>query len=211
MRKMVGTILAAALASFALAGAASAQTALSAQDRADMRRIESYLEGLNTVRARFIQHSELGGFAAGTFYLARPGQMRIEYDPPVPYLYVANGSWLTFWDEELGQRTDVPIGSTLADFITREDVSLDGAVTVTDVRRVAELGELEVDLVQTDDPGNGQLTLVFDADPLAFKRWTVRDGQGLFTEVTLTDPAYDVALEDELFRAPRPRRPERDD
>ena len=176
-----------------------------------MRRIEDYLEGLSTVRARFIQQSLFGGFAAGSFYLARPGKMRIEYDPPVPYLYVANGSWLTFWDEELGQRTDVPIGSTLADFITREDVSLDGEVTVTDVRRVPGLGEIEIDLVQTDDPGNGQLTLVFGANPMVFKRWTVRDAQGLFTEVTLTDPAYGVTLQDELFRAPRPRRPERDD
>ncbi|NNG05632.1 MAG: outer membrane lipoprotein carrier protein LolA [Inquilinus sp.] len=211
MNKSVGTILAAALASFALAGAAAAQTALSAQDRSDMQRIESYLQGLSTVRARFIQQSELGGFAAGTFYLARPGQMRIEYDPPVPYLYVADGSWLTFWDEELGQRTDVPIGSTLADFITREDVSLEGDVTVTGIRRVSELDEIEVDLVQTDDPGSGQLTLVFDDDPLAFKRWTVRDGQGLFTEVTLTEPAYGIALTDDLFRAPRPRRRERDD
>ena len=116
-----------------------------------------------------IVYHAIGGFAAGSFYLARPGKMRIEYDPPVPYLYVANGSWLTFWDEELGQRTDVPIGSTLADFITREDVSLDGEGTVTDVRRVPGLGEIEI------------------------------------------DPAYGVTLQDELFRAPRPRRPERDD
>ena len=202
----VGTFLGTALAALLLAGPAVAQSAQSPQDVETIQRVEDYLEDLTTVQARFVQHSQAGGFAQGTFYLSRPGLMRIEYDPPIPFLYVADGFWLTFWDEELEQRTDVPLGSTLADFLIREDVSLTGEVTVRDVRRSAEFGEIELDLIQTDDPGAGMLTLVFAEEPMAFKRWTVLDAQGLFTEVTLNEPSYGIALDRSLFRAPRPPR-----
>ena len=206
----VGTFLGTVLAALLLAGPAVAQSAQSPQDLETIQRVEDYLEDLTTVQARFVQHSQAGGFAQGTFYLSRPGLMRIEYDPPIPFLYVADGFWLTFWDEELKQRTDVPLGSTLADFLIREDVSLTGEVTVRDVRRSAEFGEIELDLIQTDDPGAGMLTLVFAEEPMAFKRWTVLDAQGLFTEVTLNEPTYGISLDRSLFRAPRPPRRGRD-
>ena len=207
----VGTFVGTVLAALLLAGPAAAQLTLAATDAELVRRVEAYLEDLTTVQARFVQHSQAGGFAQGTFYLSRPGRMRIEYDPPIPFLYVADGFWLTFWDEELKQRTDVPLGSTLADFLIREDVSLTGEVTVQDVRRSEQLGEVELDLIQTDDPGSGMLTLVFADEPMAFKRWTVLDAQGLFTEVTLNEPVYGLALDSDLFRAPRPPRRNRDD
>lgn len=209
--KMVGTFIGIVLAALLLAGPAAAQSTLAPPDSELIRRVEAYLESLTTVQARFVQHSQAGGFAQGTFYLSRPGRMRIEYDPPIPFLYVADGFWLTFWDEELKQRTDVPLGSTLADFLIREDVSLTGDITVRDVRRSEQLGEVELDLIQTDDPGAGMLTLVFADEPMAFKRWTVLDAQGLFTEVTLNEPVYGVALDSDLFRAPRPPRRSRDD
>ena len=209
--KTVGTLLGTVLAALLLAGPANAQSAIAPQDAEIIRRVEAYLEELTTVQARFVQQSEMGGFAQGTFYLSRPGRMRIEYDPPVPFLYVADGFWLTFWDEELKQRTDVPLGSTLADFLIRDDVALSGDITVRGVRQIPAYDEVEVDLVQTDDPGAGMLTLVFDADPMAFKRWTVLDAQGLFTEVTLNEPTYGMELDDDLFRAPRPPRRTRED
>ena len=209
--KTVGSLFGAMLAALLLAGPTHAQTALAAQDTDVVRRVETYLESLTTVQARFVQQSEAGGFAQGTFYLSRPGRMRIEYDPPVPFLYVADGSWLTFWDDELQQRTDVPLGSTLADFLIREDVSLSGDITVRGVRQSERFGEVELDLIQTGDPGAGMLTLVFDSEPMAFKRWTVVDAQGLFTEVTLNEPSYGVALDDSLFLAPLPPRRRRND
>ncbi len=209
--KTVGTLLGTVLAALLLAGPAPAQPTIAAQDAEIVQRVEDYLETLTTVQARFVQHSQAGGFAQGTFYLSRPGRMRIEYDPPIPFLYVADGFWLTFWDDELKQRTDVPLGSTLADFLIREDVSLSGDITVRDVRRSAEFGEVEIDLIQTGDPGAGMLTLVFADEPMAFRRWTVLDAQGLFTEVTLNDPSYGVDLDNSLFRAPRPPRRTRDD
>lgn len=169
---------------------------LDAQDMDDLRRVEMLLESIDTLQARFTQVSETQGYSEGDFFLDRPGRMRIEYDDQ-PYLYVADGFWLTFYDEELDQRSDALLGSTLADFITREDVSLEGDVTVVDVRRSSE--ELAVDLVQTDDPGAGMLSLIMNRDPMTLKRWVVLDSQGYSTEVYLQDIQYGVDLPGSLF------------
>lgn len=166
-------------------------------------RIETFFREIDTLRARFVQHNPDGSSYSGTFFLDRPGRMRLEYDPPVPYLYVSSGIWLTFWDSELEQRSDTLVGSTLADYFIREDVSLSGDVTVTDVRETG--GLIELSIVQTDDPGAGQLIMVLSGAPSRLESWVIIDPQGNATAVNLTDQERGLALDRSLFRAPRPR------
>ncbi len=188
------------------AQAAAKQAALSPADRADLTRVEEYLRGIETLRSKFLQVVESGETVQGTFYLSRPGRMRIDYDPPVQNFIVADGKFVFFWDAELKQQSNAPIGSTLADFILRPDLKLAGDVTVTDVERQA--GVLEVTLVQTKDPGLGRLTLVFEDQPLRLRKWRVVDAQGQTTEVALLNPEAGVPLKDDLFyfREPQTRR-----
>lgn len=177
-----------------------ARAQLSAQDQADLSQIEAYLNSLSTVEAHFTQLHPVEGTYTGTFYLKRPGRMRIDYDPPAPYLYIADGTWLTFWDKQLEQRSDVPLGSSLADFITRRNIRLSGDVTVTGLQRTDRT--IEVTLVQTDDPGAGQLTLVFNRNPLMLTSWRVVDAQGQTTQVMLRDLQYGMQLPNNLFVVP---------
>ena len=193
----------AVLTAFATAPAAAQGIAaeLTPQQSVSLSRIEAYLETLTTAEARFTQVTDAEGVARGTFYISRPGRMRIEYDPPIPYLYIANGTWLTFYDTELEQRTDVPVGSTLADFVVREDISFTDEVTVTAFHESAD--SFVVDVVQTDDPGAGTLTLTFQKLPMQLLRWRVMDAQGAMTDVFLDDARFGVPLDGDLFRIPR--------
>ena len=69
---------------------ASAQAkALTPQDRADIARIEAYLDTLRTLKGRFLQVAPNGATSGGNAWLERPGRMRFEYDPPAPFLLVA--------------------------------------------------------------------------------------------------------------------------
>lgn len=181
-------------------GNAAVSADLSRADQLELNRVERYLNELQTLKARFTQITSTGETAAGTFYLSRPGRMRLEYDPPLPYLYVADGFWLTFYDMELGQRNDVPLGKTLADFITRENLSFAGDVTVMGVR--ADDSGIAVDLVLTEDPGQGTLTLIFEKRPLQITQWQVADAQGTVTQVMLDDPQTGMNLPRQLFTVP---------
>ena len=174
------------------------------EERVAIARVENYLDSIDSLQAEFVQIGPDGSLATGDFYLRRPGRLRLEYDPPLPYLYVANGTWLTFWDAELEQRSDAPLGSTLADFLVRDDVSLSGDVTVTGMRVADDL--IEVELVQSDDQHAGRLTMVFTDRPLRLDRWFIQDGRGQVTQVQLTCQQTGIPLSNDLFRAPRPSR-----
>ncbi len=173
-----------------------------AQNQA-LDRIERYLNSIDTVRARFLQSAQNGGFGQGTFYLDRPGRLRIEYDPPVPYLYVADHGILTFVDHEFEQRSDVPLRATMAGFLARDEISLRGDLAAIGVGTTAD-GLLRVDIVDADDPQDGRLILLFRdrADGLELAQWVVVDSQGLTTEITLIDPVTGLQFEDSLFDAP---------
>lgn len=161
--------------------------------------VESYLQSIRSLQAEFIQQTDQGGTAEGQFYLDRPGRMRIEYEDN-PSLIIANGTFITYYDLELGQRSDQFLSNSLAGFIAREEISLSGDITVRDVD--TEFDVIRLDIVQTEDPSAGELSLVFDRDPIELKGWLVHDPQGVTTEVILEDLQTDISLSQSLFRTP---------
>ncbi|MFM2044078.1 MAG: putative outer rane lipoprotein carrier protein LolA,putative [Pseudomonadota bacterium] len=194
---------------------AAEAAALAAPDRAaTLAAVESHLNGIRSLESEFIQINPAGEAMKGTLAILRPGRMRIDYAPPVENFVVADGSFVYVWDGELQQQSNAPIGSTLADFLLRETIRLSGDVTVTGVTRAA--GVLEVALVQTDDPGLGELTLVFEEGmsgevPLRLRKWRVLDGTGQMTEVALQNPRTGVELDrDRFFFRDPSRKRERD-
>ncbi len=164
-----------------LAGAVD--TAQADVKQEDIKNVEAYLQSLKTARARFVQTAHDGSQFLGTFYLDRPGKLRFDYDPPIEDFVVADGFFIYFYDAELGEQTNAPIGQTLADFFLRKDLELEGDISVKDVQRGGEL--LQVELIQSDDPEAGSLSLAFKEDPLTLKKWRVVDARGLITEIEL--------------------------
>ena len=199
--RFIAAALAALLIAAGPATAAVQPAQLTAQDRADLQRVEQYLGSLTTVQADFVQTTNNTDLYRGHFYLKRPGKMRLEYEPPISYMYIADGTWLTYYDAELRQRKDVPLGSTIADFITRANVKLSGDVTVTKVSRGNNL--LSVQLVQTDKPDEGSLTLNLSINPMLLQSWVAVDAQGTVTQVDLTGMQPGVQLDNKLFVVPR--------
>ena len=179
------------------ADAAAVPAVLSANDRADIGRIEHYLNDLKTLKARFLQIADNGNTAAGAFMMARPGKMKLIYDPPIKDYVVSDGFFVFYWDAELQQQSSQPLGNSLADFFLRDAIRLSGDVTITRMARPP--GALEVSIIATDDPGNGELTLVFEDKPLRLQKWRVMDAQGLTTTVALSDMHTGVKLDDSLF------------
>jgi outer membrane lipoprotein-sorting protein len=195
----------------ALPGIAAAKppTQFTDEDKAKLKQVETYLNGIQTLKSQFQQVNPDGNLVRGTFQLKRPGKMRIDYDPPIKNFIVADGHFVYFWDAEAKEQSNAPIGSTMADFILRPDLHLSGDVTVSSMDDNA--GVLEVTLVQTKDPGLGRLTLMFQEQPFGLKKWRVLDAQGATTEVALLDPQLGVSLDDGQFYFRDPsRRKERD-
>ncbi|HYZ22337.1 MAG TPA: outer membrane lipoprotein carrier protein LolA [Rhodopila sp.] len=177
--------------------AAAQEAQLSARDRADIARIEAYLNGIKTLKAHFTQVAPDGSLSQGTAWLERPGRMRFQYEPPAPFLLIAAHGVLTFNDSSLQQTSNIPLGRTPLGILLSDDVKLSGPVTVTAMQHLA--GQIQVTLVRTDSPGDGSLTLVLTEPPLALRQWIVIDAQRRETRVTLSDVQTGVALNQRLF------------
>lgn len=189
----------AASAFLLLAGPAFAAN-LSPDDRAAVNRVETYLEGLQSLAANFVQVGPEGDVSRGEFYLRRPGRLRFEYLPPVPIMIVADGVWLILHDTELESVDRWPVYDTpLAPLLSRKIDLTSKSATVEVVRLGRSAGLLDVTLVDKDNPDEGDLTLTFATEPMQLLRWTVRDPQGGTTKVTLNTLLANPELDPELF------------
>ncbi len=178
---------------------AHAQATLEGANRdTAVQQVETYLNGITTMQADFIQTHSDGSRYNGVFSLSRPGRLRFEYAPPSGDYIVADGLLVHYWDNEVKNYSNAPIGSTLADFLLRKKIKLSGDLTVRSVQDVPDDRWLFT-LSQTADPNAGQLTLLFDKDPLRLVRWRVIDGTGAMTEVSLNNIKTGQRLDPRLF------------
>ena len=130
-----------------------------AKDQADIARIESYLNDLRKISADFAQIDDTGSILRGHISIQRPGKMRVDYDEPNKDFIIADGRSVHIWNDELQEQTNVDQGSSLAEFILRDPVRMDGDVKIKSFHRGS--GKLEITLVQTDDLAAGSLMRLF--------------------------------------------------
>ena len=187
------------LAATALATPAFAQThaaVLTDADQALLNRIDTYLNNLRAIKARFLQVGPDGATTQGTLWLERPGRMRFQYDKPSPLLLVASNGTVVFHDAQLDQTTNIPVSQTPLGLLLADTITLAGDVTVVAFDQPP--GQILLTLVRTRTPGDGSLTLALNTDPLALVGWSVVDAQGRETHLRLSDVRpggpYDPAL-----------------
>lgn len=172
----------------------------------EIQMAQDYLRGLSTAKADFIQRDHNGNQMSGTFYLNRPGKLRFEYNEVKDFI-VADGVFIYFYDSELGEQTNAPIGQTLADFLLRKDLSLSSDLVVKNVSQ--QNGFQILTLAQKDDEGAGLVKLFFSLEPYALTKWQIIDAAGLTTEISLSNMQRDIKLPASLFAyiAPKTDKP----
>ena len=164
----------------------------------EMNRIETYLNGIKSIKSRFIQINPDGSAWNGDLYVRRPGKFRFEYDPPIPHLLIANGSWFFHVDRALQETNVIPLVKTPAQFLVQENISLKKDFTIKKFEQMP--GILQISMVTRDNPDLGEVTLTFSDKPLELRKWTVRDLQDNVTQITLQNTRYGVNLNADLFK-----------
>ncbi len=171
---------------------------------ADIERAEKYLQEMKTAQARFVQTTHDGTQLVGTFYLNRPGKLRFEYDPPLENFIVADGIFIYFYDAELEEQTNAPIGSTLANFFLRKNFSFSDDLMVEEAKFAG--GLLQIKVIQAEDKDAGSIIFAFSKKPFELKKWRVIDPQGMITEVELFYLKTGIKLDKKLFRYIDPKK-----
>lgn len=171
----------------AVVAKAPAPPSIPATPAAALDRINAYFNGMDQMTASFVQKNPNGQQAEGTLAVKRPGILHFAYGPPSTLEVVSDGRNVAIRDRRLGTNDVYPIGQTPLKFLLQEDVDLARDGMVRDVQ-VGHDGEVTV---RFDDRktlgGTSRITLRFDARANALKQWTIIDGQGYETSVTLSN------------------------
>ena len=192
-----------ALTAAPFAGAAWAQSALSAADAALVSRAVAYLEGLSQAKGRFLQTDARGRASSGALYLQRPGKARFAYDPPSGLLVVSDGGVVSVQDKRLKTFDQYPLAATPLSLFLARTIRLDRGVRIDRVARLTD--GFSITARDGKKQTAGAITLNFTDQPLALSGWTVSDAQGRPTRVQLIDLQRTSGLERGLFQLKDPR------
>ncbi len=180
-----------------LAVVAAPAAALTERDRADISRVENYLNRIRSILAKFVQVAPSGRLAEGLFAMQRPGRLRFEYAPPTPILVIGDGRDLVFYDSRLDQVSRIAISMTPLKVLLAETINFQGRVGVDRVERTP--GVLRLVVLDRKRPKDGAVTLVFSESPLLLRQWLVTDRKGLVTSIYLSEMQFNPELDPELF------------
>ncbi len=167
----------------------------------DLTQIESYLNNIKNLSAKFVQQSD-GGVIEGKFYLARnsesAGKMRVEYLAEPKIVIVVNGAILSYYDVELDEISHLSTNTTPASFLTRPNISFSAKdIEVTKVQKSSD--QISVSLVKKNRKDAGEFTLIFNLNPLRFVKMKVRNDLDQIISVTLSDIDFNSAIPNKMF------------
>jgi outer membrane lipoprotein-sorting protein len=175
----------------------------------DMVSVQSWLKVTNTLVADFTQTAPNGKISTGKMSLARPGNIRFEYEPSVPVLIIAKGGWLSMIDYGVAQVQRYPIKDSPL------SVLLDPKADVAKMGRVVAgpPGMLVIEARDAKRPQFGTLSLFFARQPsniaggLGLSGWIIVDGQGNRTAIQLSNVRANTPVPASAFtwRDPRPK------
>ncbi len=171
--------------------------------------VVSFLAGLRSLKARFVEIDADGTRREGVFLWERPGRFRFSYTDGTPLLIVSDGRQVSLVDEQAGSVSRWPVGQTvLAPLLGRtiEPQRLKRAIRALRPGPIARLFWAEV--TDPDHPDRGSALLLFaeDGGTLSWLGWRVPDGRGGTIEVRLFDTQKNVAIAASAWRFKDPRR-----
>jgi outer membrane lipoprotein-sorting protein len=170
--------------------------------RAELTQIESYLNNIKNLSAKFIQESSNGNLVEGKFFLARDnesaGKMRVEYLAQPKILIVVNGSVLSYYDVELDEISHLSTNTTPASFLTRPNISFTAKdVEITDIKKTND--QIKISVMKKNRKEAGEFSLIFNINPLQFTKMEVKNDLGQIIAVTLSNIDFNSTIPDKFF------------
>ena len=154
--------------------------AFAAVDAALVSRAENYLNSVTGLTGDFVQTAN-GRTDGGKFSMLRPGRVRLDYNK-MPIQLISDGKDLYFFDKSLDQITTVPLTSTPAGILVRKNIDLKNA-DINVIETTSSAGTFALKMNLRGQEGLGNMTVVFDSNPVRLNSWSVVDATGAKTDV----------------------------
>lgn len=146
--------------------------------------LNRYFNGLQALRADFVQVGGDGRRASGKLAIERPGRMRFAYDPPATLEIASDGRSVEVKDTRLGTRDVYSIGQTPLKFLVKDRIDLAKDAKVLGAASDKGLLSLRLEDRATLG-GTSRITIEYDLGGNVLRGWRVVDPQGYLTTVIL--------------------------
>ena len=174
---------------------------LTPENRAELERVNAYLNSIRTLKGNFVQIDPDGQVDQGTFALSKPGRMRFEYKPPASTLIVSDGETVAIQNPKLKTLDKYPLSQTPLDLILGDKIDLLHNHSIVGVDRQKD--QFVVKARSRGGKTQGNISLVFAEPGLELRQWTVVDNQGLSTTVALQNVQTGVDVSNISFALPQ--------
>ncbi|WP_137701046.1 LolA family protein [Marimonas lutisalis] len=153
-------------------------------EKLSLNAISQYLNGLQTAQGAFTQINDDGTISTGTIYIARPGKIRFEYNPPEKTLVLASSGAVAIFDPKTNQGPETyPLNKTPLKIILAKNVDLGRTNMV--VGHSYDGTATTVTAQDPEHPEYGNIQLKFTSNPVELRQWIVNDDSGSSTTVVL--------------------------
>ena len=167
-------------------------------EKASLAAISSYFDQHKVLAAQFVQISYDGSRADGQIFLKRPGRLRFEYQDPNNVVVLVAEKRITIFDYKSdSQPTSYPVSNSPLSLLLDDEIDFTKDSMVLDHSYDGSL--TRVTLNNPEHQEFGQITLIFEQDPLRLSQWQVTNQVGEQILVMLNDLEYDVVMYDTLF------------
>ena len=165
--------------------------------QAAVEKLNAYFNSFQTLRGEITQISPRGRAAKGVFFLAKPGKLRFEVEPPTPYIMASDGKWLTLTNKKMDKGDQFPLAKTPMRLLVSSKLDLLQEAVILNF----EQNEGTTTIALADKKGSmpGQIVLVFDDARNELQQWIIIDGKGQKTTVQLANLEKDVKINPKLF------------
>lgn len=158
--------------------------------------ISNHFKNVPTMTGEFIQFGPNGEQTGGTFYINRPGKMRLDYEKPSPLKLVSNGKTLAVSNSKLKTSNYYPLKKTPLSLLLSNKLKLNDKA----IRSVEADNDITT-IVLGDEKifGDSEITLLFDPENQDLRQWTIKDSQGKETSVMLFNVKKNVKISNTKF------------
>lgn len=169
------------------------------QQRVLIEKVNTYLTSVQTLIGDFVQIGPDGRRTDGKFYLQKPGRIRFEYNSPSPLELVSDGKSVAIRDRKLATQDLLLLSQTPLRFLLTDKIDLMKEGNLTNVYSDDVFVTVVLEEKQTFGASN-RLMLMFNAQDMTLKQWTVTDPQGYDTTVALYNLDTSKKVDPGLFR-----------
>lgn len=196
------TLIIAAILSFGLLAVPAQAKELSPEHAALVPKAEAALQAIGVMTADFVFNNKAGAHTGRLFVDRVGGRLRMEFDPPLSHLLIANGPRVDFIGGD-GTVLNTGTQSTPLALVFGRNAELSDDVEVLEVGR--KKGVVSVVVAQRERRDDGTVILHFQeaGDVLALKGWGFVDSDRRYTRTTLKNMRHGAEIPDAFFIAPR--------